>query len=186
MRFSENRVVAWIVLAVCIVGSIVGLGGSGIAGERSRLIDLFYDGADKKQTTRYSMDAYLDRSQECAQEMAYEAQLILGNDNREAQRMLELLADLGNDDDLNARFAAYQEVQKYSDVLYNAVYAAELNDQQRVNFKTAYDDFWGQNKYILRDPYREKAADFNKELRGFPASMVSGIMGVEELNAFGA
>lgn len=186
MRFSENRAIAWIVLTVCVVGSIIGLGGSGIAGERSRLVDLFYDGADKKQTTRYSMDAYLDRSLECAQEMAYEAQLNLGTDNRDAQKMLDLLADFGNDDDLDTRYAAYEDIQKYSDILYNAVYAADLTDQQRVNFKTAYDDFWGYNKYILRDPYREKAADFNRDLRGFPAKLVSGLMGVEELNTFGA
>ena len=185
MRFVENRRLAWIVLAACVVLSIFGLGGLGLRNEYDRLMDVFYEGSETDGTVRYSMDAYLDRAAECAQVMASEAQLYLGNDNQTAGRMLDTLADFGDDDDLDIRYAAYQQLQKDSDQLYNAMYAADLGDDQRVNFKTAYDDFWGSDKYIRKDPYRAMASEFNDDLRGFPANIAAGIHGVGELNSFG-
>ena len=185
MRFSENRTIAWIVLVLCVVISVVGFGGMGLKNQYADLLDVFYDGTEKGETARYSMDAYLDRAAECAQVMAFEAQLQLGQDNKTAQSMLDTLASFGDDDGLDARCAAYQQLQKDSDVLYNAFYAADLSDSRRVNFKTAYDDFWGSDKYIRKDPYRAMASDFNDDLRAFPASLVAGIFGVSKLNSFG-
>ena len=185
MRFSENRTVAWIVLAACVLISIFGLSGFSLAGERDKILDVFYDGTEKGETSRHSMDAYLDRAGECAQVMAMEAQLHLGSENAAAVRMLESLGSFGDDDGLDARYEAYLQLQKDSDVLYNEMYAAGLTDAQRVNFKTAYDDFWGSDKFIRRDAYRSLASDFNESLDGFPASVVAALHGIEELNSFG-
>ena len=65
------------------------------------------------------------------------------------------------------------------------MYAQELTDAQRVNFKRAYDDFWGCDKYVRMDPYRKMASAFNDSLSGFPAGLVADLMGVEEINSFG-
>ena len=100
MRFNENRPLAWAVLAACALGSVFGLGGSSLARERDRVVDYFYDGAETTATTRSSMDAYLDRAAECAQVMAAEAQLYLGNDCAAATDMLETLDGL----DLNIEY----------------------------------------------------------------------------------
>lgn len=186
MRFSENRPLAWIVLAVCVLGSVIGLGGASLVREQNALMEVFYDGAESVGTTRYSMDAYLDRAVECAQIMASEAQLYLGEDCEAAAHMLLSIADCGDDDTLDMRYSAYEQMQKDSDALYNAMYAASISDAQRVNFKRAYDDFWGSDKYIRKDPYREMASEFNDGLKGFPAGAVAAIMGVEEMNSFGA
>ena len=96
------------------------------------------------------MDAYLDRAAECAQVMAAEAQLYLGNDCAAATDMLETLDGFGDDDTMDMRYSAYTQLQKDSDALYNAMYAAELSDAERVNFKRAYDDFWGSDKLIRK------------------------------------
>ena len=61
-----------------------------------------------------------------------------------------------------------------------------MTDAQRVNFKRAYDDFWGCDKYVRMDPYREMASEFNDSLSGFPAGLVADLMGVDELNSFGS
>ena len=185
MRFNENRPLAWAVLAACALGSVFGLGGSSLARERDRVVDYFYDGAETTSTARSSMDAYLDRAAECAQVMASEVQLHLGADNANAQKMLDTLADFF-DDGLDARYSAYQTLQSLSDQLYNEIYAANLSDSERVNFKHAYDDFWGCDKYVRIDPYRSMASEFNDSLDGFPASLAAGLWGVDELNSFGA
>ena len=186
MRFNENRPLAWAVFAACALGSVFGLGGSSLARERDRVEDYFYAGAETTATTRSSMDAYLDRAAECVLEMASEAQLRLGADNANAQKMLDTLASFGDDDGLDARYSAYQALQGLSDQLYNEMYAANLSDSERVNFKHAYDDFWGCDKYVRIDPYRSMAAEFNDSLDGFPASLAAGLWGVGELNSFGA
>lgn len=186
MRLNENRRLACIVLVVCIIGSIVGLGGGSLVRERNHLLNIFYNGTDKKATARYSMDAYLDRAADCAQVMASEAQLYLGNDYAAAMNMLSALDRFDDEDGLDARYGAYTDIQRDSDLLYNAMYALKLTDAERVNFKRAYDDFWGCDKYIRKDEYRDEAADFNRTLKGFPASAVAALMGVDELNSFGA
>ena len=185
MRLSENRKIAWAVLAVCVLGSVTGLGGAHLARERDKVMDVFYEGTESG-TTRESMDAYLDRAAECAQVMASEAQLHFGADNAAAAQMLDALGDFGDDDALDARYAAYTRLQGLSDQLYNQFFADGVGEADRVNFKRAYDDFWGADKYVRTDVYRELARDFNKNLDGFPAGVVAGLWNVDELNSFGA
>lgn len=185
MRLIENRPVAWAVLAICIVGSIIGLGGGSLVRERDHVMDVFFNGTEKQETARYSMDAYLDRAAECAMVMAGEVQLHLGGDHPAAASAMEALSFFGDDDDLDERYEAYVRLQQDSDAMYNAMYSAQLTDQQRVNFKRAYDDFWGSDKYIRKDTYRELASEFNAGLKGFPAGLIADIMGVDALNSFG-
>ena len=112
MRFSENRRLAGAVLAVCVLGSIFGMGGAAIARDRNRALDVFQNGTEKQQTQRFCMDAYLDRSVECAQVMAYEAQLLLGDDNADAARLLEL-TDGFEDADIAEKYARYQQMRAF-------------------------------------------------------------------------
>ena len=147
--------------------------------------DYFYSGAETASTARSSMDAYLDRAAECVLEMASEAQLHLGADNVNAKKMLDALESFSGDD-LDARYQAYQTLQGLSDQIYNEMYAAPLSDADRRPFKQAYDDFWGCDKFVRIDPYRSMAAEFNRELKGFPASVAAAIWNVDELNSFGA
>lgn len=186
MRLMENRKLAWAVLAACALGSVVGLGGASLVRERARIEDVFYDGAEPGDTTRSSMDAYLDRAAECAQVMGSELKLRLGADNQTAERMLGYLADFGDDDGIDMRYRAYTELQKLSDEAYNEIYASGLSDAERADFKRAYDDFWGCDKYVRIDPYRRMASEFNDSLEGFPAGMVANLMGVEEISSLGA
>ena len=184
MRFSENRRLAGAVLAVCVLGSIFGMGGAAIARDRNRALDVFQNGTEKQQTQRFCMDAYLDRSVECAQVMAYEAQLLLGDDNADAARLLEL-TDSFDDADIAEKYARYQQMQTCSELLDNAIYGSQHANAKRANFKQAYDDFWGSDKLIRKDPYRSMAASFNDEMKGFPASAAAKLWGVEELETFG-
>lgn len=186
MRLSENRILAWIVLSACVLVSVFGLGGMHLRKERSDVLDVFYNGTQSGQTERNSMDAYLDRAAECAQIMAYEAQLYLGEDNADAAHMLNSLASFGDDDALEDRYQAYVQIQQDSDTLYNAMYAKKLLDGERVNFKRAYDDFWGCDKYIRKDPYRDLAVEYNQSIAAFPASAVAALVGAQELSSFGA
>ena len=185
MRLSENRKLAWVVLAVVAVGSVFGLGGGHLAREQDKVLEMFYEGAETG-TTRESMDAYLDRARECAQVMADEARLHLGADDATAAKVDAAVANFGDDDTLDDRYEAYTALQGLSDELYNRFFDGSVSEADRANFKRAYDDFWGADKFVRRDAYRAWARDYNDSLDGFPAGVVARPWGLDEPNTFGA
>ena len=183
MRFSENRVIAWIVLAVCVIGSVVGLGGAGMARERNEAVEVYFEGTDDRDSA-HCMQAYVDRAFENARIMAKEVQVNLSAEDVYAAAALEVLDahDSANDEDFFYVGAACKELRELSDDLYNEMYAANLPDDRRVNFKSAYDDFWGVMKLIEKDPYLELAEDFNdKREASFVSELVCLIRGVDRL-----
>ena len=189
MKFTENRKIAWIVLAVCVLFSIVVLGGSGMAREREKILDVFYEGAHKNDAS-HCMDAYLDRAFESARLMAYEAKLHLGDSNQSANEILDCiaLADVCAEGDTYGLYAQWKIIAyQNADSLYNEFYRTNLSDAQRKTFKMAYDDFWECERFMQMDPYREMAADFTNAVEGaFPANLVCKLFGVERLCSFGA
>lgn len=183
MRLSENRKLAWGVLVVCVLLSIVVLGGSGLARERHRAIEVFNDGSDTSVSVRHSMDAYLDASAEAAQLMASEAELHLGA-SQTTESVRSLAGQIGDGDDLDARYAAYTQLKTDVDSLYNVMYDG-VESADFTNFKRAYDDFWGYENMIRNDEYHQLARSYNSAAGGFPGGLVAGIWGLDELNAFG-
>ena len=183
MRLSENRKIAFVVLAVCVLVSIFGLGGMGLARERSKVLQLYDRGADTTLATRHSMDAYLDSSAEAAQLMVSEAEL-----HMEASPVISSVADLAatvaSEGDTHKRYEAYSALKTAVDKLYNAMYEAAKGDAF-VNFKVAYDDFWGYDDLIRHDEYGKLAAGYNSLISGFPGGLVAGLMGQGSLNTFG-
>ncbi|MBR1822434.1 MAG: hypothetical protein IJ769_12555 [Clostridia bacterium] len=183
MRFSENRTIAFIVLAVCVLVSVFGLGGMGLARERGRVLTVYDRGTDASLSTRHSMDAYLDAAAESAQLMVSEAQL-----HMDASATIETVAQLSENvaeqADTNARYEAYSALKTAVDKLYNAMYDAAKGDAF-TNFKMAYDDFWGYDDMIRHDDYGKLAAGYNSLISGFPGSIVAGVTGQSALNTFG-
>lgn len=183
MRISENRKLAWGVLALSVVVSIVLMGGSCIVRERRQVMNLFGVGIDATQSVRHSMDAYLDGSAQAAQIMASEAD-IYGVDAIYTDMVRNLAGQIGDGDDLNARYDAYTELKTGVEQLYNKMYNLAVGDNF-TNFKMAYDDFWGYEDMIGRDEYRARARSYNALTDGFPGKIVASIMGQDDLNTFG-
>ena len=55
MRLTENRRLAWVALAVCVVVSVFVLGGAALGRERKNVLRVFNDGTGNTDT-RMSMD----------------------------------------------------------------------------------------------------------------------------------
>lgn len=183
MRFSENRAIAWIVLAACVAGSVVGFGGAGLARERKEIVEVFYEGAEDRDST-HCMSAYIDRAFENARVMAKEVQLRLDANHAGAAEVLQLLDgyDPEADDGFFACGSTCKQLREWADDLYNDIYAANLPDDQRVDFKVAYDDFQGAVKFIEKDPYLQLAADFNDDrAENFLTGLVCKLGGTDRL-----
>ena len=182
MRFSENRKIAFAVLAVCVLVSVFGLGGLGLSRERNKVLTVYDRGADTTMSTRHSMDAYLDSAAESARLMVAEAQLHM--DASEIIDNVDGLAEtVAKSADTNERYEAYSALKTAVDKLYNSMYEAAKGDAFK-NFKVAYDDVWGYDDMIRHDSYSKLAAGYNRLISGFPGSLIAGVTGQSALNTF--
>lgn len=181
VRLSENRVIAWIVLAVCVIGSVFGLGGASIARERADILEVFHEGADDRDNT-HCMSVYLERAFENARTMALELQLVKGDD-RWLNEIMDAF-DAGTEPGAYKYMTELNGLRQLADEMYNKMYSYDLTDAQRRDFKLAYDDFQGAVRMMEKDPYHELAAEFNDGLAdGFIVRGVSGLLGIKPLSA---
>ena len=184
MRLNENRKLACVVLAVCVLLSVFALGGGALGRERRRVMKVFNDGTDASLATRHSMDAYLDAAGESAGIMANEAEARMGESDL-GNSALQNASVIGDDAAaLDARFKAYTDLKGQVEKLYNNMYSAVSTEDFR-NFKLAYDDFWGYDDMLGRDEYHKLAKSYNSLISGFPGGVVATLTGQGTLNTFG-
>ena len=183
MRFTENRVLAFVVLGACVLVSVFGFGGMGLARERSKVLAVYDRGEDTSLSTRHSVDAYLDSAAENAALMASEAGL-----HMEASALIDNVQKLGetvaSEKDTVARYDAFTALKTAVDKLYDAMYGA-AKGSDFTNFKVAYDNFWENVNMIKYDDYSKQAAKYNDLIGGFPGGIVAKLTGNGALNTFG-
>lgn len=184
MRLTENRRLAAVVLAVCVLLSVFGLGGAALGRERGKVLKVFNDGTLPTASTRMSMDAYLDDVGECASIMANEAELRLGASDLTSATLSNARVVSDDSASLDARSAAYTGLREQVDKLYNTLYN-QVSPDQLVQFKLAYDDFWGKKDMIDRDEYHNLAKGYNDLISGFPGGVVATLTRQGSLNTFG-
>ena len=183
MRFSENRKVAFAVLAVCVLLSVFGLGGMGLSRERGKVLTGYDRGADTTLSTRHSVDAYLDAAAENASLMASEAGLHMPA-SPAIDNVAELAGKVATEADTNARYEAFTALKTAVDKLYDGMYGA-VKGADFTNFKVAYDNFWENVNMIKYDDYPKLAAGYNDLIGGFPGGVVAKVTGQNALNTFG-
>lgn len=184
MRLSENRKLATIVLIVCVLGSIVLLGGGGLRNDRHDICQVFTEGTDTSLSVRHSMEAYLQRCAQSAQDLAEQAEKLsadaaLIGDVRSAA---EVVSD--GSADLDARYDAYEQLGTAAESLYTLL-ERDHDESALLDARLAYDDLKGAQNLIKNDQYPAMARDFNHSLEQFPANLIAGLFGVEPLNTFG-
>lgn len=183
MRLSENRTVAFVVLAVCVLVSVFGFGGMGLSRERNKVLTVYDRGADTSLSTRHSVDAYLDSAAENASLMVSEAGLHM-EPSQTIDTVAELAEKVASEADTNARYEAFSSLKTAVDKLYDAMYKA-AQGSDFTNFKVAYDNFWENVNMIKYDDYSKQAAKYNDLIGGFPGGIVAKLTGNGALNTFG-
>lgn len=184
MRFVENRRIAKIVLAVCIVSSIFFLGGGGLYAGRQEVLNVFDEGTDTTLSARHSMDAYLDACAEKAEVLASEAAVHMAS-SETAAAVLDGAKALAAAETISERYAAYIPLKSSVEALYSEVGALSVSAQQMATMKIAYYDFKGAVNKIDNDQYSTIARGFNKKISAFPANIIASLLGVELVDTFG-
>ena len=186
MKFPENRKIAWIVFAVCALLCVVLLGGIHMKSDRSKVVDVFYQGTDTALSSRHSMDAYIERAAKSAQTLAEEGTIYLGSEDADSFLVKRLVTDLNDAEALSAeQYSLVNQLYDGVETLYSSILAKDLGDTKMVNSKTAYYDFKGAIDLMENDQYHQLARDFNKGSSGLLAGIIRGIFGIEDLETYG-
>lgn len=178
MKIAENRPIAWIVLAVCVVVSVVVFGGCGIRSECTGAKNAFYAGGGDAY---FSLDSYIDRRVEYAGKLAALAQA--NRLDAELVEKLEAASVLARDtDDINEKLLANRDMSDAADKLYALIAAdASVSDADKRDAKLLYADLTDAAGKMKNDAYFAEAERYNALLEGFPASLLSRMFGLERL-----
>lgn len=177
MRFSENLLIARIVLAAAIVVSLV-FGGGGALMDR-----------------RVSLDAQFNASSESIgaelQEMRSNAAVLVSIASKYDAANQTFISDLNaavsaldEAGDPSAKYQASLKLDSAIENLYSNLTGLKLNDMDAQDARYAYKNFTSAQLRISHDSYNELAAEFNKDLGKFPAGLLGALRGVSPLSLF--
>ena len=178
MKFSENRRIAWLVLVVCVVVTVVGFGGGGIRNECAGAKAAFYDGGGDAY---FSLDSYINRRAEYAGKLAALAQAN-GLDSALVRALDDAASRSRDAQDVNEKLLANRDMADAADKLYALIAADKsVSETDKRDAKLLYADLTDAAGKMKNDAYFREAERYNAVLEGFPASLLSKLFGLERL-----
>lgn len=199
MNFKENRKLAFIVLAVVVIFSITVQGSVAMLNRRGDTEVLFMEGdlrelmhrcADQAALIGQMGGMYLNEDSLDQYASSQTASVLRsGEYTALPARLEELSAQLSDAADPNESLLLLSALHADVEKAYTGLDMLNISDKDFRNIKLAYYDFTGAIDIISRDgdnkdSYTVKAQKFNKEISGFPASLISGVLGVDMLYTY--
>lgn len=181
MRFSENRPLALGILALCVILSLTLSGGGALKNQRDDVANIFYYGASGDGLC---IDRDLTVRSEAAYNLASTAALYQGIDAALVANAKDAGNALAAAATIEEKAAKNEACQRAVEDLYTALDNAPLSEPDRAFAYKQYKEFQSRKDTISRDPYNQKAEEFNDALSGFPARFVGGLIGVRALSLF--
>ncbi len=178
---GENRMIAWIVFAACVIFSLSFSSERALSNLRRDNEAVFYQG------TTDSMGLSIDKQLQTRAMSAYNIASTAGNYPidaslvKTAKDAADALEKAKTIQDKNAaNIACERAVQD----LYTAIENTSMSSTDQNYALSQYRDFQAASDMIRHDKYNEYAQDFNQELGKFPARLLAGLTGVSPLPMF--
>ena len=178
VSFKENTKLGLIALIVCILVSIFVLGPVKLSGARREAANVFRNGVEKGITVSVYTD--LVAMAENANRLANFAAGQLGEDNRDVISLKESAKKILDAKDEKTMLTAYADIALASDNVYTRLTGSAKDDA-----KGAYVNIDNYVSTIKRDSYFAYADDFNHKRSGFPAIILAGLFGIDEMPTLG-
>ncbi len=181
MRFSENRPVAWAVLAAVILLTISLSGGKAMKDLRYEAERMFYDG-----NNGLSINNDLTMRANKTSLLLSVARGCLSADNANLQKVQQAYDHLTGADTIASAHQANDALTQSIEGLYTDLEKANLSETDKNNAYNAYKEIQNRAYTISVNAsyYNDGASDFNKVLKGFPANLISQFTGIEPLVLF--
>lgn len=181
MRFSENRLIAWIALALVVVLSISLSGGKAMKDMRYEAERMFYDGAENDGL---SIDNDLKMRANSVALLLSIAKSYLPENSQSLQEADAAYAELSAAREIPARHAANERVTRAVENLYTSLEKQSLSEHDKLSAYGAYKEIQNRGYTININTYNVKAREFNNSISKFPANIISQFTGVDALVLF--
>lgn len=177
MRFSENRKLAFLILAIVVAASLFFGGGGALLDLRDEIVVQYSAGSE-------SISAELTEMRQNADTMASIARKY---DDANAEILAEMTAAiqaLNEAETVDGQYEASVRLYAAMENCYSDLTGLELSEMDAEDVRYKYKNFNSALLRISHDPYNERAAAFNEELSRFPASLLGSLRGVKPLSLF--
>ncbi len=178
VSFKENMRLGSIALIACVLVSIFVLGPVKLSGARREAVDVFRNGTEEGITVSVYTD--LVAMAENANRLANFASEQLGQDNADIKTLKESAKKILDAEDEKTMLTAYSDITLAADNVYTRLTGTVKDDA-----KSAYVNIDNYVSTIKRDSYFACADDFNHQRNGFPAIILAGLFGIDEMPTLG-
>lgn len=137
MKLSENRPLAWAVLFVCVLVSIVLFGGLGLREDRQSVEEVFYTGVDDAY---FSLNGYIDRRAAAAQKLAAMGFALLGDSDAGTLSLSTAVAAVQAADTPDEKLLANAGNGALCRRLYARISASEAGERDQKDARMLYAD----------------------------------------------
>ena len=177
MRFSENRLIARIVLAAAIAASLIFGGGGALRDLRADAEARFYAASESISAELLEMRSNAAALVSIANKYDAASKDFIGVMNKAIEA-------LDAAEDISDKFQASLSLDSAVENLYSNLTGLKLGEIDAQDIRYAYKNFTSAQLRISHDSYNEQAADINRELGRFPAGLLGALTGVKPLDLF--
>ncbi len=177
MRFSENRPLALVVLALVVVAALI-LGGGGKLMDKRTALESKFDAPAE------SIGAELLEMRTNAAALLGMANRIEGTNTAFVSALSDAVEEIDQAKTIAERHAASLKLSVAVENCYQNLTTLSLPEMTAKDARYAYRNFTSAQLRITHDDYNQQAEAFNRELNGFPASLIASLRGVKPLSLF--
>ena len=177
MRFTENRPLAYVVLALAVAAALIFGGGGALMDKREAVESRFYASSE-------SISAELNEMRDNATALASIARKYPSANQNFLARLDQALETLAAAKDPAELYAASVELNAAENDCYRDLTSLTMSDADQRDATYKDRNFSSALTRISHDDYNELAARFNGELAAFPANLLGALRGVRALKPF--
>ena len=178
VSWKENTRLGMIALIACVLISVFVLAPVKLSGARNEAKDVFRNGTEKGITVSVYTD--LIAMAENANRLANFAAAQLGEDNADIVVLKDSAKKIFDAKDEKTMLQAYSDIALASDNVYTRLTGSVKDDA-----KGAYVNIDNYVSTIKRDSYFTYAEKFNGNRNSFPAIILAGLFGIDEMPTLG-
>lgn len=183
MNLSENRKLAWIVFAICVMFSLSFSSERALASLRAQVEAVFVSGA---HNDGLCISNDLKERSECAYNIASTASNYKQIDSKLVDNVREASNNLSTAQTIKEKYDANALCQRAVEDLYTAIDNATMTDSDRTFLLKEYKEFQSRADTIKRDFYNQQALKYNQTISAFPANLLARLVSIEQLQLFDA
>jgi hypothetical protein len=174
MKFKENRTLAWILVIVIMITSVLISGYVSLSSQKKKVLNSFYDTMDNDLNTKSSYadnlagiaSRYLDSNSKYITDMSKARNMLLEAENPQEN------------------YVASVNITNAASAIYDVLGTMELTSTDDRLRRSNYADILAVDDILRRSDFNQNIDKFNEELDKFPASVISSLTNIEKADYF--